>query len=142
MASLEETQTVEQATPTGNGGAPDAGASAAGEIPVENPATGEIVATVPDLSPEAVVAMAQRAVRRSPAGRRTASRGAARAAARAEVADGQRRSGRLDDHLRDRQDVRGCDVRRDLLRGNAFGFWAKHAPEYLGDEKVKSGSCS
>jgi len=60
MASLEETQTVEQAAPTGNGGAPDAGASAAGEIPVENPATGEIVATVPDLGPEAVVAMAQR----------------------------------------------------------------------------------
>ncbi len=23
--------------------------------------------------------------------------------------------------------------------GNAFGFWAKHAPEYLSDERVKSG---
>ena len=24
----------------------------------------------------------------------------------------------------------------------AFGFWAKHAPEYLADERVRSARCS
>ena len=41
---------------------------------------------------------------------------ARRAAARAEVADGQRRAGDRHDRLRDRQDLRGRLARRDLLR--------------------------
>ena len=39
------------------------------------------------------------------------------AAARAEVADGQRRAGRRDDRLGDRQDLRGRAARGDRLRG-------------------------
>jgi len=50
--------TVEQhATETSNGAARDDD-SVRPEIPVENPATGEIVATVPDLSAEEVAEMA------------------------------------------------------------------------------------
>ena len=42
--------------------------------PVENPATGEIITTVPDLDAAAVAELAERGRRRSPRGRRTASR--------------------------------------------------------------------
>ena len=45
MASTEETQATQTA-------AAPVVAAAPGEIPVENPATGEVIATVPDLSAE------------------------------------------------------------------------------------------
>ena len=46
-------------------------------IPVENPATGEIVATVPDLGADAVAEMARMHGPRSRPGRSSASRGEA-----------------------------------------------------------------
>ncbi len=55
MATVEQAQIVEQLKHTGNGGAP-----AGAEIPVENPATGQTIATVPDLGAEAVAEMAAR----------------------------------------------------------------------------------
>ncbi|HMH47802.1 MAG TPA: aldehyde dehydrogenase family protein [Solirubrobacteraceae bacterium] len=140
MASLEETQTVEQAAPTGNGGAPDAGASAGGEIPVENPATGEIVATVPDLGPEAVVAMAQRGRAAQPGWEAYGFEGRGRVLLRAQKwlmdnAD-QVVSTIISETGKTFEDATFAEI---SYAGNAFGFWAKHAPEYLGDEKVKSG---
>ena len=54
------------------------------------------------------------------------------------MADGQRRAGHRDDRLGDRQDLRGRPLAEIGYAGNAFGFWAKHAPEYLADERVKS----
>ena len=47
-----------------------------GGIPVENPGTGQIIATVPDLGPDAVADMAARGRAVQPEGRRTASRAA------------------------------------------------------------------
>ena len=44
------------------------------EIPVENPATGEIITTVPDLDAAAVAELAKRGRLAQPTGRRTASR--------------------------------------------------------------------
>ena len=54
------------------------------------------------------------------------------------MADGQRRAHRPDDRLGDRQDLRGRQLAEIGYAGNAFGFWAKHGPEYLADEPVKS----
>ncbi|HEX3434456.1 MAG TPA: aldehyde dehydrogenase family protein, partial [Solirubrobacteraceae bacterium] len=56
MATAEHPQIVEQPAPSENGVAP-----ANEDIQVENPATGEIVATVPDLGADAIAAMAKRA---------------------------------------------------------------------------------
>ena len=47
-------------------------------IPVENPATGEVITTVPDLSADEVKKIAAKAREAQPAGRRWASRSAAR----------------------------------------------------------------
>ena len=86
-------------------------------VPVQNPATGAVIAHVPDMTPEEIKEMARR-------GRARAARlGGARlrgprprAAARAEVAARQRRPRDRHDHLGDRQDLRGRAARRDLLR--------------------------
>src|SRR6476661_4670818 len=139
MASLEETQTVEQATPTGHGGAPDAGASVSGEIPVENPATGEVVATVPDLSAEAVVAMAQRGRAAQAGWEAYGFEGRGRVLLRAQkwLMDNAEQvvSTIISETGKTFEDATFAEI---SYAGNAFGFWAKHAPEYLGDERVKS----
>ncbi len=108
-------------------------------IPVENPATGEIVATVPEP--------------RSRGGRRDGrprTRGPAgvggvrlrgprtRAAPGPEVGDGQHRADRRDDRLGDRQDLRGRPARRDRLRRRRLRLLGQGGPGYLADEKVKS----
>ena len=54
MATVEEAQVFEQLKQ------PPGQAPVVGEIPVENPATGETIATVPDLGPEAVAEVAAR----------------------------------------------------------------------------------
>ena len=88
------------------------------EIPVENPATGEIVAHRPrPRTPTQSPRWPRAAARPSRSGRRYGFDGRGRgAAARAEVGDGQRRAGHRDDRLRDRQDLRGRRARRDRLR--------------------------
>ena len=62
--------TVEQHLPETHNGLATAGEG----IPVENPATGETIATVPDLGAEAVAEMAARGRAAQPGGRRSASR--------------------------------------------------------------------
>ena len=63
----------------------------------------------------------------------------ARAAARAEVADGQRRAGHRDDRLRDRQDLRGrLSSPRSPTPATPSASGPSTAAEYLADERVKS----
>ena len=52
------------------------GHGAGAEIPVENPATGEVIAYVADLSPSGSPSSPSAGARPSPAGRRSASTGA------------------------------------------------------------------
>jgi acyl-CoA reductase-like NAD-dependent aldehyde dehydrogenase len=111
----------------------------AGDIVVENPATGEEIARVPDLGADDVVRLARQGPRRAARLGGARLRGPrARAAARAEVAREHREPGDRDDRRRDRQDLRGRAARRDQLHGVGVRFWAKNAPEYLADEKVKT----
>ena len=128
--------TVEQAIPQAHNGVAHAGE----EIAVENPATGQIVGTVPDLGAAAVTEMARR-------GR------AAQSAWEAYGFDGRGRIlSRAQKWLIDNQDrvietiisetgktYEDAELAEIAYAANAFGFWAKNAPEYLADERIKSG---
>src|SRR5580698_2347130 len=134
MATVEQAQTVEQPPATGNGAAP-----AGSEIPVENPATGEIVATVPDLSAEEVAEMAARARAAQPGWEAYGFDGRARVLLRAQkwlmdnadqvIATIMSETGKT---------FEDASLAEISYAGNAFGFWAKTGPEYLADERVKS----
>ena len=89
----------------------------ADSIPVENPATGAVIATVPVASADEV-ARARRARARRPARMGGARlRGPRQGAApRAEVGGGQRRPDRRHDRVRDRQDARRRAPQRGPLR--------------------------
>jgi acyl-CoA reductase-like NAD-dependent aldehyde dehydrogenase len=135
MATVEQAQTVEQLPPSENGGAP-----AATDIPVENPATGEIVATVPDLGADAVAEMAARARAAQPGWEAYGFEGRARVLLRAQkwLMDNSEQviSTIISETGKTFEDASLAEI---SYAGNAFGFWAKNAGEYLADEKVKSG---
>jgi acyl-CoA reductase-like NAD-dependent aldehyde dehydrogenase len=139
MASVEQPQTVEQQPPSENGGTPSNGAQAAAGIPVENPATGEIVATVPDLGAEAVAEMARRGRAAQPSWESYGFDGRARVLLRAQkwVMDNadQIISTIISETGKTFEDASLAEI---SYAGNAFGFWAKHGAEYLEDERVKS----
>ncbi|MGH2946938.1 MAG: aldehyde dehydrogenase family protein [Solirubrobacteraceae bacterium] len=110
------------------------------EIEVENPATGEVVRTVPVASPEKVRSMAERARAAQPAWEALGFEGRGRVLRRAQkwlVDNAERVTETI---------VSECgktyeDAQNEVAYGAmALGFWAKHAPEYLGDEKVRSAS--
>jgi acyl-CoA reductase-like NAD-dependent aldehyde dehydrogenase len=135
MASVEQAETVEQTPANGNGAAP-----AGEEIQVENPATGEIVASVPDLGAEAVAAMAQRGRDAQPSWDAYGFDGRARILLRAQKwlmdnAD-QVIATIVSETGKTFEDASLAEI---SYAGNAFGFWAKHGGEYLADERVKSG---
>ena len=135
MATVEQAQIVEQAPPNGNASAP-----AGAEIQVENPATGEIVATVPDLSAEAVAAMAQRARAAQPGWEAYGFDGRARVMLRAQkwLMDSSEQviATIISETGKTFEDASLAEI---SYAGNAFGFWATHASGYLADERVKSG---
>src|SRR5271154_2139425 len=134
MASVE--QHVEQEILKAH----NAASPASGDIPVENPATGETVGTVPDLGAEAVAQMAVRARAAQPQWEAFGFEGRARILLRAQkwlmdnaeqvVATIVSETGKT---------FEDASLAEISYAGNAFGFWATHAPEYLADERVKSG---
>ncbi len=117
-----------------NGAAPDTGG-----IPVENPATGEIVATVPDLGPERVAEMAAAARAAQPEWEAYGFEGRSRVMLRAQkwVMDNANRI--VDTIVSETgKTFEDAELAEIGYAGNAFGFWAKYGPEYLADERVKS----
>src|SRR5277367_1641828 len=128
--------TVEQHPPETHNGL----AHSDGDIPVENPATGETVATVPDLSASAVAEMAARARAAQPGWEAYGFEGRARVLLRAQkwVMDNAEQviSTIISETGKTFEDASLAEI---SYAGNAFGFWAKQAPEYLADERVKSG---
>jgi acyl-CoA reductase-like NAD-dependent aldehyde dehydrogenase len=113
----------------------------AAEITVQNPATGEIVRTVPALAPSAVGEVVARARTAQPAWEALGFDGRARVLRRAQkwVVDNTDRlvSTIVSETGKTYEDASVAEVGYAAM---SFGFWAKHAPEYLADEKVRSTS--
>ena len=111
----------------------------AGGIPVENPATGETIATVPDLSAEQIAEMAARGRAAQPEWEAYGFEGRARILLRAQkwVMDNAERvvATICSETGKTFEDAELAEIG---YAGNAFGFWAKNAADYLADERVKS----
>jgi len=110
-------------------------------IRVHNPATGQVIRTVEAVSPGEVRAMVARAraAQVGWAGLGYDGRGRVLRRAQKWVTDN---AGRLTDTIvsetgKTHEDAQIAEV---AYAANAFGFWAKHAPRYLGDEKVRSAN--
>ena len=130
MASVQE-----QVEVAGNGAVTDGG------IPVENPATGEIVATVPDMTPADVGRLAAQGRAAQPAWEAAGFEGRAKILLRAQkwLIDNADRT--IDTIVSETgksyEDAQFAEI---SYGANAFGFWAKNAAHYLADEAVKSSS--
>jgi acyl-CoA reductase-like NAD-dependent aldehyde dehydrogenase len=114
-------------------------AHAGEEIAVENPATGQTAGTVPDLGAPAVSEMARRARIAQPAWEAYGFEGRGRILSRAQkwLMDNSERviETIISETGKTFEDASLAEIG---YAGNAFGFWAKNAPEYLADERVKS----
>ncbi len=134
MATVDRTEIDRQAPRAENGVA-----HAVQDIPVENPATGEIVATVPDLGAEAVAAMAARGRAAQPDWEALGFEGRGKVLLRAQkwVMDNAEQviSTIVSETGKTFEDASFAEI---AYAANAFGFWAKEAPNYLADERVKS----
>ncbi len=104
-------------------------ATAAGDIAVENPATGEVIAHVPDTTPEQVAELARAARAAQPAWEALGFEGRARILRRAQkwVVDNSERviETIVSETGKAYEDALIAEV---MYAANAFGFWAKHAP--------------
>src|SRR5246127_3891226 len=131
--------TVEKHVPETGEGVNGAAATATGEIPVENPATGAIVAPVPDLAAAAVAEMAARGRAAQPEWEAYGFDGRARVMRRAQkwLMDNAQRVVEtiVSETGKTYEDAEFAEIG---YAGNAFGFWAKEGPRYLADESVKS----
>ena len=113
----------------------------AATIPVENPATGQTIATVPDMDSAQVKGLVERARAAFPAWRDLGFEG------RAEVLYELRRW-----MIDNRDRLIGTIVEENgkppdeamvtevVYMADSLGFWAKKAPKYLGDERVRTHS--
>jgi acyl-CoA reductase-like NAD-dependent aldehyde dehydrogenase len=129
---------VEQLTPHAHNGARGAAPSGA-EIPVENPATGQIVATVPDVGAGAVAELATRGRAAQPNWEAFGFQARGRVLLRAQkwLIDNSERviETIMSETGKTYEDAEFAEI---AYAANAFGFWAKEAPKYLADERVKS----
>ncbi|HEY6476289.1 MAG TPA: aldehyde dehydrogenase family protein [Polyangia bacterium] len=131
MASVEQ-PVVE----TANGPVP-----AARSITVENPASGEVIASVPNLDAAAVAAAAARGRAAQPAWEALGFDGRGRVLRRMQkwLMDNADRVTRtiMSETGKTWEDAQLAEI---AYGANAFGFWAKNAEKYLADERVRSAS--
>jgi acyl-CoA reductase-like NAD-dependent aldehyde dehydrogenase len=117
------------------------GGAGAATIPVENPATGELITTVPLLGDEQLAAMAARAREAQPGWEAIGFDGRARVLRRAQkwLLDNVERVIEVvvSESGKTHEDAQLADVGYTV---GALGFWAKQAPRYLADERVPSWS--
>jgi acyl-CoA reductase-like NAD-dependent aldehyde dehydrogenase len=127
--------TVEQQSPRTENGA----VRAAQDIPVENPATGEIIATVADLSADAVAEMAARGRAAQPGWEAYGFEGRGRVLLRAQkwLMDNAEQiiSTIVSETGKTHEDAEFAEI---AYVGHAFAVWVREAPNYLADERVKS----
>ena len=130
-----EDQAVHEAQP---GATP---ADVGGQIPVEDPSTGRIIAHVPDLDAEAIAELARRGRAAQPAWEALGFEGRARVMRRMQgwLSDNAERViGVITSETgKTYEDAQLADWAYGM---SAFGFWAKNAEPYLADERVHSAS--
>jgi acyl-CoA reductase-like NAD-dependent aldehyde dehydrogenase len=118
---------------------PEAGAAAG--ITVENPATGQPVRTVGVTPPEDVPSIVKHARDVQPAWEAAGFEGRARVLRRAQkwIVDNSDRVVEtiVSETGKTYEDAFAAEV---TYAANGFGFWAKHAPQYLADERVRSAN--
>ena len=127
--------TVEQHAMHTHNGATHAGA----DIPVENPATGGIAGTVPDLDAAAVAELARKGREAQPHWEAFGFEARAQVLRRAQkwLMDNQERMVEtiISETGKTYEDAMLAEIG---YAANAFGFWAANAPKYLADERVRS----
>jgi acyl-CoA reductase-like NAD-dependent aldehyde dehydrogenase len=108
-------------------------------IPVENPATGELITTIPVLGAEDLAAMAARAREAQPQWEAIGFDGRARIMRRAQkwMLDNADRviESVVSETGKTYEDAQLADLGYTV---SALGFWAKEGPKYLADERVPS----
>ena len=110
-------------------------------IDVTNPATGEVIATVPAHEPEQVADLVASARVAQPGWEALGFEGRAKVLRRAQkwLVDNQERV--VDTIVSEAGKTYEDALLAEVSYGAAaFGFWAKQAPKYLADEKVRSSS--
>ena len=134
---MEPTATPEVAA-SSNG---KSGSESGRNVEVYNPATGKLIGTVPAMSPDEVTEAVARARRAQPAWEAAgfAERGRILRRAQKWTLDNAERiiSTIVAENGKTYEDAQLAEV---SYAASAFGFWAKNAPEFLADEKVKSAS--
>jgi acyl-CoA reductase-like NAD-dependent aldehyde dehydrogenase len=112
-----------------------------GDIAVENPATGEVIAHVPELTAGRVAELVRAARAAQPAWEALGYEGRARTLRRAQkwVVDNVDRviETIVSETGKAYEDALVAEV---MYGANALGFWAKRAPSYLADERIRSRS--
>jgi acyl-CoA reductase-like NAD-dependent aldehyde dehydrogenase len=110
-------------------------------IDVENPATGEVIRSLPVTTPDDVRAMAERARAAQPAWEALGFEGRGRVLRRMQkwVVDNSERviQSLVDETGKTYEDAAVVEL---AYGAGALGFWAKHAPDYLADEKVRTSN--
>src|SRR4051794_10950650 len=117
------------------------GASASAGIEVENPATGQVIATVPETPAEQVKEIVAKARAAQPGWEALGFAGRARIMRRAQkwLLDNAQRVMEtiVSETGKTYEDAQLAEI---SYGASAFGFWAKNAEKYLADERVKSSS--
>src|SRR3954465_4893545 len=110
-------------------------------IEVTNPATGEVVRTVPVVAPEAVAELVARGRAAQPAWEALGYDGREKLLRRAQkwIVDHSDELVRtiVAETGKTWEDAQLAEV---AYAANAFGFWAKQAPHYLADERIRSSN--
>ena len=113
------------------------------EIRVENPATGEIVGSVPRMTPADVAPMVARARVAQPGWEALGFDGRGKVLRRAQkwLLDNSDRviETIVSETGKTYEDAQLAEI---SYAAAGFGFWAKHAGEYLADERIKASTAS
>jgi acyl-CoA reductase-like NAD-dependent aldehyde dehydrogenase len=121
--------------------APTNGKPTAKTVEVHNPATGELIATVAALGPEDVAAAVDRARIAQPAWAALGFDGRGRILRRMQRWTLDNADRIIDTIVQENgKTYEDAQLAELSYAASAFGFWAKNAPKYLADEKIRSVS--
>jgi acyl-CoA reductase-like NAD-dependent aldehyde dehydrogenase len=133
MSALDQSESTVQSN-----GAPPA---ASGRIAVENPATGEVIGHVDDMGPDQVREMVERGRRAQPGWEALGFDGRADVMLELRRWFVQNRERVIDLLVKENGKTREDALLAELFYVcDALGFWAKKAPKYLADERIRTHS--